>query len=230
MKIPSWHRSLHTPLQRSSLRDLAKTIARDETNMSTIGIVLANYSQCAPVLSCFILHFYLFSYLYILDEKDKKRFITIFREKSQFYYLSKTPPLSRPQLIRVFISTTHTTPFGMVGYQHFHLSTSCTFLTKLSTWSSTASQLSISEDSAIRIVYTLCRGSTLFPHPSGNSSCQPRPAIQGACEVEPPAIAFPLLMLVQDPTATIFTIPSTPSTGSSVKEPRCKDSQFYPAA
>ena len=44
--------------------------------------------------------------------------------------------------------------------------------------------------------FTLCRGSTLFPHPSGNSSCQPRPAIQGVCEVEPPAIAFPLLMLV----------------------------------
>ena len=94
MKIPSWHRSHHTPLQRSSPRDLAKTIARDETGMSTI--VLANYSstEYAAVLSFFIKHFYLFDYLYILDEKDKKRFITIFRENHNFYYLSKTPPFS----------------------------------------------------------------------------------------------------------------------------------------
>ena len=35
MEIPSSHRSRHTPLLRSSPRDLAKTIARDETNMST---------------------------------------------------------------------------------------------------------------------------------------------------------------------------------------------------
>ena len=76
--------------------------------------------------------------------------------------------------------------------------------------------------------FTLYRGSTLFPYPSGNSSCLPRPAIQGVCEVEPPTIAFPLLMLVQDPSAT-NTIPSTPSTGSPVEEPRCEDSQFSPA-
>ena len=80
MKIPSWHRSHHTPLQRSSPQDLAKTIARDETSMSTI--VLANYSstEYAAVLSCLLLHFYLFSYLYILDEKDKKRFLTTYKK------------------------------------------------------------------------------------------------------------------------------------------------------
>ena len=62
MKIPSSHRSHHTPLQRSSPRDLAKTIARDETNMSKMGIVLANYSstEYAAVLSFFL---YSFSYL-----------------------------------------------------------------------------------------------------------------------------------------------------------------------
>ena len=92
MKIPSSHRSHHTPLQRSSPRDLAKTIARDETSMSTI--VLANYSSTehAAVLSCSLLHFYLFRYLYIFVEKDKKRFITTFKEYHHFYHLSKTPP------------------------------------------------------------------------------------------------------------------------------------------
>ena len=91
MKILSSHRSHHTPLQRSSPRDLAKTIARDETNMSTMGIVLANYSstEYAAVLSCLLLHFYLFSYLYILDEKDKKRFITIFKEITIFIIYPK---------------------------------------------------------------------------------------------------------------------------------------------
>jgi len=43
MEIPSSHSSRHTPLRHSAPRDLAKTIAMDETNMSTIGIVLANY-------------------------------------------------------------------------------------------------------------------------------------------------------------------------------------------
>ena len=74
MKIPSSHRSHHTPLQRSSPRDLAKTIARDETNMSTI--VLANYpsTEYAAVLDYFLQHFYLSKYLYIFIEKGKKRF------------------------------------------------------------------------------------------------------------------------------------------------------------
>ena len=35
MEIPSSRRSRHTPPRRSAPRSLAKTIARDETNMST---------------------------------------------------------------------------------------------------------------------------------------------------------------------------------------------------
>ena len=91
MKIPSSHRSHHTPLQRSSPRDLAKTIARDETNMSTMGIVLANYPkrEYAPVLSCFLQHFYLLRHLYILDEKDERSFITIFEEITIFIIYPK---------------------------------------------------------------------------------------------------------------------------------------------
>ena len=36
MKIPSSRNRRHTLLQRKPTRDLAKTTARDETNMSTI--------------------------------------------------------------------------------------------------------------------------------------------------------------------------------------------------
>ena len=110
MKILSSHRSHHTLLQRSSPRDMAKTIARDETNMSTMEIVLANYSstEYAAVLSCFLLHFYLFRHLYILDEKDKERTFTNIKEHHHFHHLSKTPPST----------TTHHGPFYLHNSYH----------------------------------------------------------------------------------------------------------------
>ena len=128
-----------------------------------------------------------------------------FPENHHFVYFSKTPPFSRPCLTMVHLSpTTHASPSAQL---HKTYSTSFS-LSKLKSFPKLAHRTEQFVP-AVHIrglgysnSFTLCRGSTLFPHPSGNSSCQPRPAIQGVCEVEPPAIAFPLLMLVQDPSAT----------------------------
>jgi hypothetical protein len=53
MEILSSRRSRHTPPRRSAPRSLAKTIARDETNISTFGIVLANYPNMSMLLDWF---------------------------------------------------------------------------------------------------------------------------------------------------------------------------------
>ena len=129
MKIPSSHRSHRTPLQRSSPRDLAKTIARDETSMSTN--VLANYSstEYAAIFSCFLLHFYLLRYLYILDEKDKERTFTNIKDHHYFHHLTKTPPFSRPQLIMVPFYLHNS--YHSIWYSWVTTSPLCTFLGKL---------------------------------------------------------------------------------------------------
>ena len=98
---------------------------------------------------------------------------------------------------QIILQQPHTSPSVELQIQHISiLFSNLKTLRNLHIGQGRVSQLSISEDSAIRIVLTLCRGSTLFPHPSSNSSCQPRPAIHGVCEVELPTIASYLLMLV----------------------------------
>ena len=60
MEIPSSRRSRHIPHRRSALRDLAKTIARDETNMSTFDCT-RKLPQLEHALVLFLIpDFYLF--------------------------------------------------------------------------------------------------------------------------------------------------------------------------
>ena len=129
MKIPSSHRSHHTPLQRSSPQGLAKTITRDETSMSTI--VLANYSstEYAAVLSFFL---YTFSYLDIsisLLKKVRRDSLLLLRNITIFvtYF---------PKLL-LFPTTTRHGPFYLhnsyhsIWYSWVTTSPLCTFLSKL---------------------------------------------------------------------------------------------------
>ena len=78
MEIPSSHRNRHTPPRRSAPRSLARTIARDETNMSTFECTRKlPQHEYALVLSLFHTFIYL-KHLYICIEKGKKSLITIF--------------------------------------------------------------------------------------------------------------------------------------------------------
>ena len=107
MEILSSRRSRHTPARRSAPpRSLARTIARDETNMSTF--------ECTRKLPQheYALLFVL-KHLYIFIEKGKKSFITIFKRNQHL--------ICSPKLILFLtmahhgpsISTTHTTPCGI---------------------------------------------------------------------------------------------------------------------
>ena len=91
MEIPSSHSSRHTPLRHSAPRDLAKTIARDETNMSTFDCTrkLPQHEH-ALVLLLFHKTFILLKHLYIFVEKVKKNFRTFLQ---QFTILFISPKL-----------------------------------------------------------------------------------------------------------------------------------------
>ena len=109
MKIPSSHSRRQAPLQRSAPRDLAKTIARDETNMSTFECT-RKLPQHACTSFILVNNFYL-KHLYIFIEKGKKSFITIFKEITTFICFSKTSPFSdHSPSWSTFIQPPHTDP------------------------------------------------------------------------------------------------------------------------
>ena len=114
MEILSSHRSRHTPARRSAPpHSLARTIARDETNMSTFECTRKlPQHEYALVLSYFHTFIYL-KHLYIFIEKGKKSFITIFKEVTIFICFSKTPPFSRPKPVMVHFHPT--TSYRSVG-------------------------------------------------------------------------------------------------------------------
>ena len=86
-------RSRHTPARRSAPpRSLARTIARDETNMSTFECTRKlPQHEYAIVLFKFPTFIYL-KHLYIFIEKGKKSFITICKEITILSVSPKTPP------------------------------------------------------------------------------------------------------------------------------------------
>ena len=88
MEILSWRRSRHIPARRSAPpRSLARTIARDETNMSTF--------ECTRKLPQheYALLFVL-KHLYIFIEKGKKSFITIFERSHHLILFLKNSSFS----------------------------------------------------------------------------------------------------------------------------------------
>ena len=99
MEILSWRRSRHTPARRSvPPRSLARTIARDETNMSTFECTRKlPQHEYALVLSYFHTFIYL-KHLYIFIEKGKKSFITIFKEVTILFVFPKL--LLFPTIVR----------------------------------------------------------------------------------------------------------------------------------
>ena len=78
MEILSSRRSRHTPARRSAPpRSLARTIARDETNMSTFDCT-RKLPQHEYALVLFLIPGFIYlKHLYIFIEKGKKNFITI---------------------------------------------------------------------------------------------------------------------------------------------------------
>ena len=128
------------------------------------------YSQTTPTWVCtsFILvdNFSFLKHLYIFIEKGKKSFITIFKRSHHLICFSKTPPFpdhGSPWSI-YSNNSYHSIWYSCVTPSPIHFLLRLKSFSKTCTWSRTASQLSISEDSAIRIVLTLCRGSTLLAH------------------------------------------------------------------
>ena len=95
MEILSSRRSRHTPARRSAPpRSLARSIARDETNMSTFECT-RKLPQHEYALVLFYFHTFIYlKHLYIFIEKGKKSFITIFEEVTTFICFSKTSPFS----------------------------------------------------------------------------------------------------------------------------------------
>ena len=95
MEILSWRRSRHTPARRSAPpRSLARTIARDETNMSTFECTRKLPQHEYALVLFYLTTFIYLKHLYIFIEKGKKSFITIFEEVTSFNCFSKTPPFS----------------------------------------------------------------------------------------------------------------------------------------
>ena len=92
MEILSSHRSRHTPARRNAPpRSLARTIARDETNMSTFECTRKlPQHEYALVLFCLTTFIYL-KHLYIFIEKGKKSFITILKEITIVFVSPKLP-------------------------------------------------------------------------------------------------------------------------------------------
>ena len=88
-------RSHHIPARCSAPpRSLARTIARDETNMSTFECT-RKLPQHEYALVLFYFHTFIYlKHLYIFIEKGKKSFITIFKEITIVSVSPKTPPFS----------------------------------------------------------------------------------------------------------------------------------------
>ena len=81
MEILSWRRSRHTPARRSAPpRSLARSIARVETNMSTLECT-RKLLQHEYALALFYLTVFIYlKHLYIFVEEDKKTFVTIWNK------------------------------------------------------------------------------------------------------------------------------------------------------
>ena len=95
MEILSWRRSRHTPARRSAPpRSLARTIARDETNMSTFECTRKLPQHEYALVLFYLTTFVYLKHLYIFIEKGKKSFITIFKGITIVFVFSKTPPFS----------------------------------------------------------------------------------------------------------------------------------------
>ena len=75
MEIPSSHRSRRTPLLRSAPRNLAKTIARDETNMSTFDCTRKLPPNEHALVLCSFSNLYILRHLYIFIEKEVRRIL-----------------------------------------------------------------------------------------------------------------------------------------------------------
>ena len=149
MEILSWRRSRHTPARCSAPpRSLARSIARDETNMSTF--------ECTRKLPQHEYAIVLFKNISISLLKKIRKPFELFEMKSPFYSsFSKTPPSF--QTIARHGPTFPTTSYRSVGIGvwnilHFIFFLKLKSFLKLAHGQSRASQLSISEDSAIRIV------------------------------------------------------------------------------
>ena len=112
MEILSWRRSRHTPARRSAPpRSLARTIARDETNMSTFECTRKLPQHEYALVLFWLTTFIYLKHLYIFIEKGKKSFITIFKEVTIFICFSKTPPSSdHSPSWSTFIQPPHTDP------------------------------------------------------------------------------------------------------------------------
>ena len=179
MEILSWRRSRHTPARRSAPpRSLARTIARDETNMSTFECTRKLPQHEYALVLTIKDNFIYFKHLYIFIEKGKKSFITTFKEIT---ILSVSPKLLLfPTIVR-HGPLPPTTSYRSVGIGvrnilHFIFFLKLKVFQKLAHGQSRASQLSISEDSAIRIVLhsaELARFSHI--HPATHRVCHVSP-------------------------------------------------------
>ena len=133
--------------------------------------------EYALVLSYFHTFIYL-KHLYIFIEKGKKSFITIFKRNHHLICSPKTPPVSdhgSPWSI-YFNNSYHSIWYSYVTPSPIHFLLRLKSFSKTCTWSRTASQLSISEDSAIRIVLhsaELARFSHI--HPATHRVCHVSP-------------------------------------------------------
>ena len=80
MEILSWRRSRQIPPQRSAPHSLARTIARDETNMSTFECTrkLPQHEN-APISFLIVKLLFISKHLYIFVERGKEGNITILR-------------------------------------------------------------------------------------------------------------------------------------------------------
>ena len=83
MEILSWRRSRHTLARRSAPpRSLARSIARDETNMSTFECT-RKLPQHEYAIFLFLFHTFIYlKHLYIFVEEDKKTFVIIWNKNT----------------------------------------------------------------------------------------------------------------------------------------------------
>ena len=155
MEILSSHRSRHTLARRSAPpRSLARSIARDETNMSTFECTRKLPQHEYALVLFWLTTFIYLKHLYIFIEKGKKSFITIFKESpfsSVFPKLLLFPTIARhgPLVSNNLIPIRW---YRCMKYSPLHFSFKTQLFPKLAHGQSRAFQLSISEDSAIRIV------------------------------------------------------------------------------
>ena len=138
MEILSSRRSRHIPARRSAPpRSLARTIARDETNMSTFECT-RKLPQHEYALVLFYFHTLIYlKHLYIFIEKGKESFITIFKEIT---ILSVSPKLLLFPTIARHGPLSPTTSYRSIGIGvwnilHFTFFFKTQSLSKTCTWS-----------------------------------------------------------------------------------------------